>query len=398
MLPVLDGLRVLELTEALAGPYCAMLLGDLGAEVIKIERPGVGDQSRAWGPPFVGSESAYFLATNRNKRSLTLNYNDAAGLDILHRLIATADVVIFNNPSLASLARRDIDPETLGGKYPRLVYCAITGYGFNGPKAGLPGYDIIAQAEAGVWSFTGNPDTEPVRYPVAIADITCGVYATIGILAALFVRERTGRGQFLDTALFDSQLTWLANIGSNYLNAKQPPQRWGNAHPSIVPYQVFRGGDSRHFVIAIGTEALWARFTRVLGAEETLGRDPRFTTNALRIEHRGELIPVVQQLLDHRPAGDWLVRLAQAQIPAAAIQTVGEALTDPQTLARGLIVEIDHPAIGVARSIANPVRLSATPPLYRLPPPTLGEHTTAILRELGCSPEEIAAARGKSAI
>ena len=398
MLPVLDGLRVLELTEALAGPYCAMLLGDLGAEVIKIERPGVGDQSRAWGPPFVGSESAYFLATNRNKRSLTLNYNDVAGLDILHRLIATADVVIFNNPSLASLARRDIDPETLGGKYPRLVYCAITGYGFNGPKAGLPGYDIIAQAEAGVWSFTGNPDTEPVRYPVAIADITCGVYATIGILAALFVRERTGRGQFLDTALFDSQLTWLANIGSNYLNAKQPPQRWGNAHPSIVPYQVFRGGDSRHFVIAIGTEALWARFTRVLGAEETLGRDPRFTTNALRIEHRGELIPVVQQLLDHRPAGDWLVRLAQAQIPAAAIQTVGEALTDPQTLARGLIVEIDHPAIGVARSIANPVRLSATPPLYRLPPPTLGEHTTAILRELGCSPEEIAAARGKSAI
>ena len=398
MLPVLDGLRVLELTEALAGPYCAMLLGDLGAEVIKIERPGVGDQSRAWGPPFVGSESAYFLATNRNKRSLTLNYNDAAGSDILHRLIATADVVIFNNPSLASLARRDIDPETLGGKYPRLVYCAITGYGFNGPKAGLPGYDIIAQAEAGVWSFTGNPDTEPVRYPVAIADITCGVYATIGILAALFVRERTGRGQFLDTALFDSQLTWLANIGSNYLNAKQPPQRWGNAHPSIVPYQVFRGGDSRHFVIAIGTEALWARFTRVLGAEETLGRDPRFTTNALRTEHRGELIPVVQQLLDHRPAGDWLVRLAQAQIPAAAIQTVGEALTDPQTLARGLIVEIDHPAIGVARSIANPVRLSATPPLYRLPPPTLGEHTTAILRELGCSPEEIAAARGKSAI
>jgi len=398
MLPVLDGLRVLELTEALAGPYCAMLLGDLGAEVIKIERPGVGDQSRAWGPPFVGSESAYFLATNRNKRSLTLNYNDAAGLDILHRLIATADVVIFNNPSLASLARRGIDPETLCGKYPRLVYCAISGYGFNGPKAGLPGYDIIAQAEAGVWSFTGNPDTEPVRYPVAIADITCGVYATIGILAALFVRERTGRGQFLDTALFDSQLTWLANIGSNYLNAKQPPQRWGNAHPSIVPYQVFRGGDSRHFVIAIGTEALWARFTRVLGAEETLGRDPRFTTNALRIEHRGELIPVVQQLLDHRPAGDWLVRLAQAQIPAAAIQTVGEALTDPQTLARGLIVEIDHPAIGVARSIANPIRLSATPPLYRLPPPTLGEHTSAILRALGFSATEIAAARHNSAI
>jgi len=396
MSPVLDGIRVLELTEALAGPYCAMLLGDLGADVIKIERPEVGDQSRAWGPPFVGSESAYFLATNRNKRSLTLNYNDSAGLDVLHRLIATADVVIFNNPSLASLARRGIDPETLCRKYPRLVYCAISGYGFNGPKAGLPGYDIIAQAEAGVWSFTGNADTEPVRYPVAIADITCGIYATIGILAALFARERSGRGQFLDTALFDSQLTWLANIGSNYLNANQPPQRWGNAHPSIVPYQVFYGGDGRHFVIAIGTELLWARFTRVLGAEETLGRDPRFTSNALRIEHRDKLIPAVQQILDKSPASVWLERLAQAQIPAAAIQTVGEALTDPQTLARGLIVEISHPAIGVARSIANPVRLSATPPLYRLPPPTLGEHTTAILRELGCSPEEVAAACGNS--
>jgi crotonobetainyl-CoA:carnitine CoA-transferase CaiB-like acyl-CoA transferase len=398
MPPVLDGIRVLELTEALAGPYCAMLLGDLGADVIKVERPGVGDQSRAWGPPFVGSESAYFLATNRNKRSLTLNYNDATGLDILYRLIATADVVIFNNPSLASLARRGIDPDTLCRKYPRLVYCAISGYGFNGPKAGLPGYDIIAQAEAGVWSFTGNPDSEPVRYPIAIADITCGVYATIGILAALLVREKTGRGQFLDTALFDSQLTWLANIGSNYLNANQPPQRWGNAHPSIVPYQVFRAGNGRHFVIAIGTELLWTRFTRVLGAEETLGRDPRFTSNALRTEHRDELIPVVQQMLDKHPAGVWLERLAQAQIPAAAIQTVGEALTDPQTLARGLIVEIDHPAIGIARSIANPVRLSATPPLYRLPPPTLGEHTFAILRELGCSREEIAAAAGNSPI
>jgi len=389
---------VLELTEALAGPYCAMMLGDLGADVIKVERPGGGDQSRAWGPPFVGSESAYFLATNRNKRSLTLNYNEPAGLDILHRLIATADVVIFNNPSPASLARRGLDPETLCGKYSRLVYCAISGYGFNGPKAGLPGYDIIAQAEAGVWSFTGNPDTEPVRYPIAIADITCGIYATIGILAALFARERTGRGQFLDTALFDSQLTWLANIGSNYLNANQPPQRWGNAHPSIVPYQVFRGGDGQHFVIAIGTEPLWARFTRVLAAEETLGRDPRFTSNALRTKHRDELIPILQHILDQRPASAWLERLAQAQIPAAAIQTVGEALTDPQTLARGLIVEIEHPAIGVARSIANPVRLSATPPLYRLPPPTLGEHTAAILRELGCSPEEVAGVRGNSAV
>jgi crotonobetainyl-CoA:carnitine CoA-transferase CaiB-like acyl-CoA transferase len=396
--PVLNGIRVLELTEALAGPYCAMLLGDLGADVIKIERPGMGDQSRSWGPPFVGSESAYFLATNRNKRSLTLNFDHAQGQEILHRLIATADVVIFNNPSLASLARRGVDPDTLCQRHPRLIYCAISGYGFSGPKAGLPGYDIIAQAEAGVWSFTGEPDTEPVRYPIAIADITCGIYATIGILAALFAREKTGRGQFLDMALFDSQLTWLANIGSNYLNAHQSPQRWGNAHPSIVPYQVFRGADSRHFVVAIGTEALWMRFARVLGVEERLGRDPRFASNALRTQHREELIPILQQMLEQCPAATWLQRLAEAQIPAAAIQTVGEALNDPQTLARGLIVAMDHPAIGVARSIANPIRLSATPALYRLPPPMLGEHTEAILRELPCSPAEITAARDSSTV
>ena len=396
MPPALEGIRVIEITEALAGPYCAMLLGDLGADVIKVERPGIGDQSRSWGPPFIGSESAYFLATNRNKRSLTLNYDQAHGREILQRLIAAADIVMFNNPSLASLARRGMDPDTLCKQHPRLIYCAISGYGFSGPKAGLPGYDIIAQAEAGVWSFTGNPDTQPVRYPVAIADITCGIYATIGILAALFAREKTGRGQFLDTALLDCQLTWLANIGSNYLNAHESPQRWGNAHPSIVPYQVFRGSDGRHFVVAIGTELLWSRFTRVLGAEETLGRDPRFASNALRTKHRNELILTLEGILQQSPSATWLEHLSKAQVPAAAIQTVGEALNDPQTLARGLIVSIEHPAIGVARSIANPVRLSGTPPLYRLPPPMLGEHTEAILRELRCSPDDIAASSGNS--
>jgi crotonobetainyl-CoA:carnitine CoA-transferase CaiB-like acyl-CoA transferase len=396
--PVLDGLRVLELTEALAGPYCAMLLGDLGADVVKVERPGGGDQSRSWGPPFVGSESAYFLAANRNKRSLTLNYDHTQGRAILERLVATADVLIVSSPSPASLTRRNIDPETLFARHPRLVYCAISGYGFTGPKVGLPGYDIIAQAEAGVWSFTGEPDTEPVRYPIAIADITCGLYSAVGIMAALLAREKSGRGQFLDMALFDCQLTWLANIGSNYLNANQAPTRWGNAHPSIVPYQVFRGGDGRHFVIGVGTEPLWRRFTVVLGSEERLGRDSRFRTNALRVQHRKELIPLIQDVLTQRPAEVWLGRLAEAQIPAAAIRSVGEALNDPQTLARALIVEIEHPAINRARSIANPIRLSSTPALYRLPPPMLGEHSEAILRELGYSPDEIAVAKRDGAI
>src|SRR6201998_4654949 len=236
-----------------------MLLGDFGADVIKVERPATGDQSRGWGPPFAGSESAYFLATNRNKRSISLNFDDALGAEILRRLLARADVFICNQPSLASLQRRGIDAATLRAKHARLIYCAISGYGFSGPKAGLPGYDIVAPAEAGGMSFTGEPGGGPVRLPIAIADMTTGMYGAMGILAALYARERTGQGDFLDLALFDSQLTWLANIGSSYLNAGVSPQRWGNAHPNIVPYQLFRGSDGRYFVVAVGTQALWQR-------------------------------------------------------------------------------------------------------------------------------------------
>jgi crotonobetainyl-CoA:carnitine CoA-transferase CaiB-like acyl-CoA transferase len=398
MPPACEGIRVLELTEALAGPYCAMMLGDLGADVIKIERPGTGDQTRSWGPPFLSTQSCYFLMTNRNKRSVTLNYDTPRGLEILGRLIRNTDILLANNPSLASLKKRGIDPETLCARHQRLVYCNISGYGFTGPKAGLPGYDIVAQAEAGVWSVTGEESTKPVRYPVAIADISTGIYATIGILTALFARERTGRGQFIDMALFDSQITWLANLGSNYLNAEQLPRRWGNAHPSIVPYDVFKGGDDKLFVAAVGSEAHWSRFVAILGAEETLGRDPRFTTNSLRVQHRDELNPIVQELLSKCPARVWLQKLAAARIPAGAIQTVEEALTDPQALARSTIVEIEHPTIGTVRSIANPCRLAATPPLYRYPPPLLGEHTAAVLKSLGYSPEDIASAKRDAVI
>ena len=395
---VLEYIRVVELSEALAGPYCAMMLGDFGADVIKIERRLTGDQSRSWGPPFIGSESAYFLATNRNKRSMALDYDQPLGAAMLHRLLATADVFLINQRNPASLARRGLDSATLCARYPRLIYCSISGYGLTGPRSGLPGYDIIAQAQAGIMSFTGEPEGEPLRYPIAIADMVCGLYSTVGILAALLERERGGKGQALDMALFDSQLTLLINTGSSYLNAGESPQRWGNAHPSIVPYQVFRGGDGRHFVAAVGTDALWHRFVRVLHGEETLGADPRFCSNALRTEHRQVLIPLLYELFAQASAGEWLRRLTAEDIPASMIQTVGEAVHDPQAQARGLIVEIKHPTLDLVRSIANPVHMSSTPVLYRLPPPLLGEHNREILESLQYSSEEIAAAMAEGAI
>ena len=388
---VLDGIRVVEIAEALAGPYCAMLLGDLGADVIKVERNAGGDQSRGWGPPFVGTESAYYLATNRNKRSITLNYDHPLGGEILQRLLSTADVFICNQPSKLSLQRRGIDPETLRAKNPRLIYCSISGYGFSGPKAEQPGYDILAQAEAGVMSFTGEPGGGPLRFPIAIADMTTGMYSAMGILGALFARERSGKGDYLDMALFDSQLTWLANVGSSYLNAGVSPHRWGNAHPNIVPYQLFQGSDARYFVVGVGTQEQWRRLVGILGAEE-LGSDARFANNAARNQNREQLIPMLQRHFDSLPSEDWLSRLKSADIPVAPIQTAGEALGDSQTLARGLVVELEHPTLKSAKSIANPIRFSEQPIVYRMPPPLLGEHNRSILRELQYSDSEVAEA------
>lgn len=396
MTSVLENVRVVDLTQALAGPYCTMLLGDMGADVIKIETPGSGDQSRGWGPPFIEGESAYFLSINRNKRSLTLDIKSAEGRAILHQLIAKADVFVCNIPKESSRRRAGVDVETLQALNPRLIYCQISGYGSNGPYAERPGYDLIAQGEAGLMSVTGEPEGEPVRYPIPIADITTGMYSTMGILAALLTREKTGQGQVLDMTLMESQSAWLTMLASSLLNGGQEPQRLGNTHPNIVPYQVFKTQD-KYIILTVGTEKLWHAFCDALELEP-LKKDPRFATNADRNKNRGELIPVLAELFARHPADYWLDRLKDTGIPNGPINTIAGTLAHPQHRARHFMVELQHPLIGPVKSMGNPVNLSATPVSYRLAPPTLGQHTSEVLAELGYDEATVASFRQQGVI
>lgn len=377
----LSGIKVVEMTEALAGPYCGMLLGDLGADVVKVERPGVGDQSRGWGPPFLEGESAYFLSVNRNKRSIELDIKQPRDLAVLQALIAQADVFLTNNPRMSSLRKAGIDPDSAHALNPRLVYVAISGYGHTGPKAGRGGYDIIAQGEAGLMALTGPPDGGPSRFPSPMADISGGIYSTIGTLAALYSRDRqpggSGRGEFLDVALVDAQTTWLANLAGSYFATGDRPQRLGNAHPTVTPYQPIRARD-KPIIVAVGNDRLWERFCAILGVEDSLMRDPRFETNAQRNVHRDELLPQLERILVQRDAADWIEELVEAGIPAGPINFPDDTLNDAHIRSRGMIVELEHPLIGIVRSIGLPVRFGAAGPTYRRPPPRLGEHSGEI--------------------
>lgn len=393
----LSGLRVVDLTQALAGPFCTMILGDLGADVIKVERPGEGDQSRGWGPPFLQGESSYYLSTNRNKRSLTLDLDKPAGQEVMARLLERADVFLTNIPRWDSLRKRGLDYETVHARWPRLVYCIITGFGMTGPYAGRSGYDLVAQAMSGTMALTGEPEGEPQRFPSALADMTAGLYAAIGILAALEARRKTGEGQLIDISLLEGQIAWLTNIAGAYFATGEELPRLGNLHPSIVPYQPFPTKDG-YIILTVGTDRLWHKLCEVLGIEETVGRDPRFATNRDRNAHRTELVPILTDIFRERERAYWLERLEEAGIPCAPIYTVAQALNDPHFLARGGVVELEHPRAGKVRSLGNPVRLSATPPAYRRPPPMLGEHTDEVLQEVGYTPEEIAALRAEGVV
>jgi crotonobetainyl-CoA:carnitine CoA-transferase CaiB-like acyl-CoA transferase len=390
----LEGVRVLDLSRVLAGPSATQLLGDLGADVIKIERPGEGDETRGWGPPFVrdaeghAHESAYYLAANRNKRSVCIDLASPDGAALVRRLALESDVLI-ENFKVGALARYGLAYAQLAPDAPRLVYCSITGFGQTGPRADEPGYDFVIQALSGLMSLTGEPEGRPMKVGVAVADVITGLYAAVAILAALRHRDRTGHGQHIDLALYDAQLAALVNVASSHLVSGAPPRRHGNAHPQIVPYETFDTADGA-IAIAVGNDAQFARLCACLELPE-LARDARFAHNTGRVEHREALVSMLGAALAARSTAHWEETLRAANVPCGAVRSVPEAFADPQVEARGMLVRVPHPHAGSIELVASPLHLSATPVDVRRAPPALGQHTREVLRErLGLDDEALA--------
>lgn len=374
----LNGIRVLDLTRVLAGPYCTMVLGDLGADVIKVESPA-GDETRGWGPPFTEGESAYYLCVNRNKRSIVVDFKTADGRATLHELIQQSDVLVENfRPG--TLARFALDFVSVFSLNPNLIYCSITGFGQTGPLRDKSGYDFMIQAMGGLMSFTGDPNGEPMKVGVAVADLFAGQNAVIAILAALQARTQTGKGQHLDIALFDSQTAMLANVASNYLISGNVPKRYGNAHANIVPYQSFQASDA-WFIVAVGNDKQFEKLCGVIGNDE-VGSDSRFTLNSGRVQHREELIAILKPVFLQRSASEWLFALEAAGIPCGPINALDKVFAEPQVQAREMLIEMQHPTIEKLPLVGSPLKFSDTPVSYRLAPPRLGEHTEQIRKEL----------------
>lgn len=396
----LSKIRVLDLSRVLAGPWASQILGDLGAEVIKIERPGIGDDTRHWGPPFLKdtlgndtSEAAYYLSANRNKQSVTVDFTQTEGQQIIRDLVAQCDVLV-ENFKVGGLAAYGLDYQSLKAINPRLVYCSITGFGQDGPYAQRAGYDFMIQGIGGLMSITGHPDGDegagPLKVGVALTDILTGLYATIGILAALHNREQSGTGQHVDTSLLDVQVATLANQAMNYLTTGVAPQRMGNAHPNIVPYQAFPTADG-DIIIAVGNDGQFHKLAGLAGHPEWT-EDLRFANNRARVTHRAELIPLIRQATVFKTTAEWTAVLDDAGVPCGPINDIAQVFSDPQVKARKLRVDLPHPLAGSVPQVASPIRLSETPTQYRNAPPLLGEHTeTVLIERLGLTATEIAA-------
>jgi crotonobetainyl-CoA:carnitine CoA-transferase CaiB-like acyl-CoA transferase len=402
----LAGVRVLDLSRVLAGPWCTQTLADLGADVIKVERPGNGDDTRGWGPPFMKdrdghdtAEAAYYLGTNRNKRSITIDIATPAGQELVREMVTRCDVFI-ENFKVGDMARYGLDAATLCSLNPRLVYCSVTGFGQTGPYRERAGYDYAIQGIGGLMSVTGERDDLPGGGPqkvgVAVADLFTGMYATVAILAALRHRDLTGQGQAIDMALLDTQVAMLANLGANYLTTGTAPKRLGNAHQNIVPYQVFEVADG-HIILAVGNDGQYAKFCEVAGRRD-LAEDVRFVRNADRVRHRAILVPLLAEVLKQRAKADWLAALEAARVPCGAINDLAEVFADPHIQDRGMTVEVQHPLAGPLRIVSSPMKLSSTPIQYRRAPPLLGEHTREVLDEFGLTPQKQAELKAQGAL
>ena len=403
----LSHIRVLDLTRVLAGPWCAQTLADFGAEVIKVERPGAGDDTRHWGPPYLKTpdgadtpEAAYYLAANRNKRSVTVDIATPEGQQIIRELAAQSDVVL-ENYKVGQLKKYGLDYESLKAVKPDIVYCSVTGFGQTGPYAQRAGYDFIVQGMGGFMSITGERDGQPGGGPqkagVAIADLMTGMYSTVAVLTALAHRDRTGEGQYIDMALLDVQVAMLANMNSNFLASGKPPMRWGNAHPNIVPYQTFQTSDS-WIIVAVGNDGQFRKFVEA-GQRVELADDDRFATNPARVRNREVLVPILAEMVRTRSKHEWIDALEAAGVPCGPINDLEEVFDNEQVVARGMQVRLPHPSGGTVKLVRNPIRMSATPPEAQAHPPTLGEHTEAVLRDvLGYDDDQIDGLRGRSVI
>ena len=375
----LTGLRVLDLSRVLSGPFATMTLADLGADVIKVEQPQTGDDTRAWGPPSQGDQSAYFLSVNRNKRSVALDLKSPEGLEAARALADQADIIVENfRPG--TVARLGLGYDEVSRTNPRVVYASISGYGQTGPDSQRAGYDAIAQGRSGLMSVTGEPQGDPVRVGISPADLTAGMWALVGILAALYRREQTGVGQWVDISLLDGQVSWLTYVASGYFASGAVPRRYGSAHPTIAPYQGFSTADG-DLMLAVGNEKLWEHFVRTAGLDE-LQDDPRFARNSDRVHNREELVALVGERIARRTTAEWIALFDEAGVPAGPISTIDEVMIDPQVIARNMVVEVEHPTAGTVKMLACPIRMSDSATTLRLPPPLLGEHTAEVLAEI----------------